>query len=91
MPKAAHARNQEKARISPAESAVTLAAALEMLVLVGGLLWAINAPPGTPLWPRILLASAIAILTAVIAILACAPLLRTIRNESKESPPDSDG
>ena len=94
MPRAVHARNRQdggEPTITPAESAITIAAALEMLVLVGGLMWAVNVPPGASLWPRILLVSAIAIVVAVIAVLACAPLFRKppYSGEPPESPPDS--
>ena len=83
MPKATNVRNREP--VTPAESAITIAAALEMLLLVGGLLWAVNAPPGVSLWPRILIVSGIAILAAVISILVCAPMFKTA--DSASAPP----
>ena|SRR5687768_6373543 len=69
-------RRPSRSPLSSAEVAITIAAALEMLILVGGLLWAINTPQGATLWPRILLVAAAAVLAAVIAIFACAPAVR---------------
>jgi hypothetical protein len=88
MPKATNLRKREP--ITPAESAISVAAALEMLLLVGGLLWAVNTPPGVSLWPRILTVSGIAILAAVIAVLVCAPLFRSTDSESAKTPSSSD-
>ena len=69
------------------ECAVIMAAALEMLLLVGGMLWAVNSPRGASLWPRILVVSALAVGGAVLMLCACFPRSRSLSAENGESNP----
>jgi len=74
--KAETGAQEEASQIQVRDLTWVVATLIESLILLGGLAWAISAPDGTPLTPRILLVVAVAVLGAAGFALALAARFR---------------